>query len=54
MVNNSKKRNNHFSSHIIDHEKEHNMPMEIQILAWDMHKHVAGFNMLMEFQPTPS
>jgi len=28
------------------------MVMEIQILAWDRHNHVAGLNRLMESQPT--
>jgi hypothetical protein len=26
------------------------MAMEIQVLAWDSHKNVAGFNLLLEFQ----
>jgi hypothetical protein len=39
--------NNHFILlHIKDHVKHH-MPMEIQVLAWDRHKHVVGLNLLM-------
>jgi len=29
------------------------MTLEIQILAWDRHKNVAGLNRLMETQPSP-
>jgi len=28
------------------------MTLEIQVLAWDMHKNVAGLNRLMGFQPS--
>ena len=27
--------------------------LEIQVLAWDRHKNVAGVIQLMEFQPSP-
>ena len=30
------------------------MAFEIQVLAWDRYKHVAGLNQLMRSQPSPS
>jgi len=42
MVNNSSninKTNNHLPPQIIDY-----MALEIQVLSWDRHKHVAGLN----------
>jgi hypothetical protein len=45
MVNNSiniNEKNNHLSSQII----EHSLFMEIQVLAWDMHKNVFLYNIL--------
>ena len=29
------------------------MMLEIQVLAWDRQRNVAGLNWLMEFQPSP-
>ena len=47
-----KKRNNHLPSQIIKHKKRpRHMTLEIQVLAWDRHKHLAGLNWLMGFQP---
>jgi hypothetical protein len=50
VVNNStniNKRNNHLSSQIIANEKEHNIMLEIQVLAWNRHINVAVFNWLV-------
>ena len=30
------------------------MTLEIQVLAWDRHKNVAGLNQLMECEPSQS
>ena len=50
------KTNNHLSSQLTEHEKTHNIHcmLEIQVLVWDRHKHVAGLNRLMIFQNFPS
>jgi hypothetical protein len=33
--------------------RDNNMMLEIQVLAWDRHKDVAGLNRLMGSQPSP-
>ena len=49
---NVNKTNNHLSSQLIEHKKDHgHMTLEIQILAWDKHKNVAGLNLIMGSQP---
>ena len=48
MDNNStniNKTNIHFLSQIIEHKKD--LEMKIQVLAWDRHTSVTGFNQLI-------
>jgi hypothetical protein len=48
MVKNFNNKNNHLSPQIIERKKEQlHMTMEIQGLAWDRNKNVAGLNNLM-------
>jgi len=58
MVNNStniNKTNDHLSTELIEHKNEgqQHMMLEIQVLAWDRHKDVAGLNRLMGSHPSP-
>ena len=51
MVKNFNNKNNHLSPQIIERKKEQlHMTMEIQGLAWDRNKNVAGLNNLMGTQ----
>ena len=38
------------SPQTIEHKKDHDMMLEIQVLVWDRHKHVAELNRLMGSQ----
>jgi hypothetical protein len=54
VVNNStkiNKTNNHLSPSLTEQTKKgpQHMTVEIQVLAWDRHKNVAGLNQLMKF-----
>ena len=55
MVNNSiniNKTNNLISPSHWTQKRPQNLTLEIQVLAWDRHKYVAGLNRLMGFQPS--
>jgi hypothetical protein len=61
MVNNStnfNKKNNHLSPQISEHKKKdynnEHMTLEIQVLAWDMHKNVATLHRLIGSLPSSS
>jgi hypothetical protein len=41
------KTSNHLSPQIIEHTKVQHMAFEMQVLAWDRHKTVVGWNRLM-------
>jgi uncharacterized protein YpmS len=47
---NINKINNHLSTELTEHKKDHDMTLKIQVLAWKRHKNMAGLNWLMGFQ----